>query len=87
MERRIPPAKREFPSGATLVTSTMGGYSVHRSGDYLGYIHVSAAPLWNAYLRRIGQADRYLGQLRQDEAVQAVVDAWDTALPALNRMP
>jgi len=84
VERRVPPAEREV-SGAHLVVSTMGGYSVLRQGHYLGYIHASANPLWNAYARRIGQDDLYLGRMAQDEAITAIVNAWDGALTAHNR--
>lgn len=86
MERRVRPAAREV-AGAHLVVSAMGGYSVQRGSDYLGYIHASVAPLWNAYSRRIGQDDLYLGKMEQGEAVLAIIEAWDTALATHNRRP
>jgi hypothetical protein len=87
VDRRVPPARREVLPGVFLVVSAMGSYSVHRQDSLLGYIHASATPLWNAYVRRVGQDDLHLGRMKQDEAVRAIVTAWDSALAGLNRRP
>jgi len=77
MERRVPPAKREVLPGVTLKVSVMGGYSVERDGDYIGWIHASIGDRWSAYVRRPGTTGDLLGRFAQDEAVKAIVTAWD----------
>lgn len=77
MEHRVPPAKREFVPGVTLTVSVMGGYSVERDGDYIGWIHAGIDDRWNAYVRRPGAGGDLLGRFAQDEAVKAIVSAWD----------
>ncbi|GIE88663.1 hypothetical protein [Actinoplanes regularis] len=83
MDRRVPPAKREVLPGVTLTVSVMGGYSIERDGEYIGWIHASVGDHWNAYVRRLGSSGDPLGRYPQDEAVRVVVVAWDTgvALP------
>ena len=70
-------------AGARLVVSTMGGYSVVRDGDYIGWIHASVGAQWNAYVRRPGTGGDHLGRFGQDEAVSRIVDAWDAGVPAV----
>ena len=83
MERRIPPARREILPGVTLEVSVMGGYSIKRKGDYIGWIHASVGDRWNAYVRRPGTSGDLLGRYPQEEAVKVIVAAWDAgaALP------
>ena len=83
MERRVPPGEREI-AGAKLKVSTMGGYSIEHDGEYVGWIHASAGDRWNAYLRRPGTSGDFLGRFGQEEAVLAIVKAWDSgaALPS-----
>lgn len=82
MQRRIPPADRHTPPGVTLTTSTMGGYSVHRGDNYLGYIHTTGPGRFRAYARHNGPDDLLLGgELTHDQAVTAVVTAFDRRLP------
>lgn len=76
MERRVPPVKREILPGITLSVSVLGGYSVEREGDYIGWIHASIGDRWNAYVRRPGATGDLLGRYAQDEAVRAIVTAW-----------
>ncbi|MEU7589456.1 radical SAM protein [Micromonospora sp. NPDC049230] len=87
MERRIPPAKREFLPGVTLTVSVMGGYSIEREGDYIGWIHASVDNRWNAYVRRPGTGGHPLGRYDQEEAVKAVVAAWEAGTVLPKRMP
>lgn len=76
MERRVQPGKREILPGVTLAVSTMGGYSVERDGDYVGWIHASIGNQWNAYLRRPGEPlGELLGKFDQDEAVRRIIAA------------
>lgn len=75
MERRVPPSSRMI-AGATLTVSTMGGYSVHLGGTYIGYIHASVGDQWNAYVRRLDNLDDHLGRFTQDRAVQQIVESW-----------
>ena len=77
MERRVPPAKREILPGVTLTVSVIGGYSIERDGDYIGWIHASFGDHWNAYVRRPGTAGDLVGRFVQEEAVKAIVTAWD----------
>jgi hypothetical protein len=77
VERRVPPAKREVLAGVILKVSVMGGYSVEREGDYIGWIHASIGDRWSAYVRRPGTTGDLLGRFAQDEAVKAIVTAWD----------
>lgn len=88
MERRIPPERREILPGVTLKVSVMGGYSVERASDYIGWIHASIGDRWNAYVRRPGTSGDFLGRYAQEEAVRAIVEAWDVAaaLPS-GRLP
>ncbi|GIE89409.1 hypothetical protein SAMN06264365_111160 [Actinoplanes regularis] len=83
MEHRVAPTNREILPGVTLKVSVMGGYSVEREGDYIGWIHASIGDRWNAYVRRPGTSGGSLGRYTQEEAVKAIVTAWDagTALP------
>lgn len=74
LERRVPLSIRTV-HGATLTMSTMGGYSVTHEGDYLGFIHAAQGDLWNAYLRVPEEAADWLGKLRQDDAVLAILRA------------
>ena len=83
MERRVPPGEREI-AGATLTVSTMGGYSVVRDGDYIGWIHASVGDQWNAYVRRPGTSGDLLGRYGQEEAVRAIVEAWNAGAPLPN---
>jgi hypothetical protein len=87
VERRVPPAKREISPDVVLKVSVMGGYSVERDGDYIGWIHASIGDRWNAYVRRPGTSGDLLGRYGQDEAVKAIVSAWDAggALPNSRR--
>jgi hypothetical protein len=77
VERRVPPAKREVLAGVILKVSVMGGYSIEREGDYIGWIHASIGDRWSAYVRRPGTSGDLLGRYTQDEAVKAIVTAWD----------
>lgn len=77
MERRVPPAEREFLPGVVLKVSVMGGYSVERESDYIGWIHASIGDRWSAYVRRPGTSGDHLGRFTQEEAVKAIVTAWD----------
>jgi hypothetical protein len=83
MDRGVPPAKREVSPGVILKVSVMGGYSVEREGDYIGWIHASIGDRWSAYVRRPGTSGGLLGAYTRDEAVKAIVSAWDAgvALP------
>ena len=81
MERRVPVGSREI-AGATLTVSTMGGYSVHLGGEYIGYIHASVGDQWNAYVRRLDGLDDHLGRFGQDRAVGEIVDAWQATAQA-----
>jgi hypothetical protein len=49
----------------------------------IGWIHASIGDRWNAYVRRPGTSGKLLGRFAQEEAVKAIVAAWDTgaALP------
>lgn len=80
LERRVPPAKREILPGVTLTVSVMGGYSIERDGDYIGWIHASFGNRWNAYVRRPGTVGDLLGRYTEDEAVKAIVTAWDAGV-------
>lgn len=73
--RRVPPSSREI-HGATLEVSTMGGYSVHYEGAYLGYIHATVGGVWNTYRRVPGGPDDWLGRHREDDAVYEILAAW-----------
>lgn len=77
MERRIPPEQREILPGVALSVSTMGGYSIERGGDYIGWIHAGVGDQWSAYVRRPGTTGDLLGRFGQAEAVKAIVTAWD----------
>lgn len=79
MERRKPPAKREVLPRVTLTVSVNGGYSIERDGDYIGWIHASLGDRWNAYVRRPGTGGDFVGRFVQEEAVSAIVAAWDRA--------
>lgn len=83
MERRVLPAKREFLPGVVLKVSVMGGYSVEREGEYIGWIHASIGDQWTAYVRRPGTSGDLLGRFKQEVAVKAIAAAWDAgaALP------
>jgi hypothetical protein len=72
IERQVRPRTCEI-AGATLTVSTSGGYSVHHNGAYIGYIHASVGDRWNAYRRRPGALDDYLGKFVQEEAVRRIV--------------
>jgi|SRR4051812_28623387 hypothetical protein len=87
VERRVPPAKREVLPGVTLTVSVIGGYSIERDGDYIGWIHASIGNRWNAYVRRPGTGGDLVGRFVQEEAVKAIMTAWDVraALPAGHR--
>jgi hypothetical protein len=74
LERRVPSSTRTV-HGATLTMSTMGGYSVTHEGDYLGFIHAAQGSLWNTYLRVPDDSADWLGKLRQDDAVLAILRA------------
>jgi hypothetical protein len=84
MERRIPPAKREVLPGVILKVSVMGGYSVEREGDYIGWIHASIGDRWSAYVRRPGTSGELLGRYTQEEAVKAIVTSWDAGVTLPN---
>lgn len=84
MERRVQPAKREVLPGVTLTVSVMGGYSIEREGDYIGWIHASLGDRWNAYVRRPGAVGDLLGRFGQEEAVKAIVTAWDACTVVTN---
>lgn len=77
MERRIPPERREILPGVTLKASVMGGYSVERDGDYIGWIHAGPEDSWSAYVRRPGTSGDLLGRYAQAKAVKVIVTAWD----------
>jgi hypothetical protein len=62
VDRRVPPGSREIFPGVTLKVSVMGGYSVERDGDYIGWIHASIGDQWNAYVRRPGTGGDLLGR-------------------------
>jgi hypothetical protein len=79
VERRVPPAKREVVPRVTLTVSVIGGYSIERDGDYIGWIHASLGDRWNAYVRRPGTGGDLVGRFVQEEAVNAIVAAWDRA--------
>ena len=87
MERRVPPAKREILPGVILEMSVMGGYSIEREGDYIGWIHASIGDRWNAYVRRPGTSGNLLGRFTQEEAVKAIVAAWDSGAALPNGCP
>lgn len=72
IERQVLPRTWEI-AGATLTVSTSGGYSVDYEGGYIGYIHASVGGQWNAYRRRVGVPDDYLGKFGQAEAVRQIV--------------
>ena len=76
MDRRALFGSREISPGVTLKVSAMGGYSVERDGDYIGWIHASVGDTWNAYARRPGTSGEFLGRYTQDEAVKVIVTAW-----------
>jgi hypothetical protein len=77
VERRVPPGKHEVSPGIALDVSTMGGYSVMRGNEYLGWIHASVGDQWNAYVRKPGTTGDHLGRFKQDDAVKVIVEAWD----------
>jgi hypothetical protein len=79
VERRVPPAKHEVLPRVTLTVSVIGGYSIERNGDYIGWIHASSGDRWNAYVRRPGTSGDLVGRFVQEEAVNADVAAWDRA--------
>lgn len=83
MERRVPPAELEVRPGVLLKVSVLGGYSVERGGEYIGWIHASVGNYWNAYVRRPGASGDHVGRHTQAYAVSAIVAAWDAgvALP------
>ncbi|MEV4351118.1 hypothetical protein AB0J83_42215 [Actinoplanes sp. NPDC049596] len=74
MERRVPLSTRVI-AGATLEVSTMGGYSVHVGGDYIGYVHAGIGDQWHAYRCRGDGPDEYLGHFRMDDAVGRITRA------------
>jgi len=84
VERRVRPAKREVWPGVTLTVSVVGGYSVERDGEYIGWIHASYGDRWNAYVRRPGVGGDPIGRFAQDEAVKAIVTAWDARTAITN---
>ncbi|GIF08606.1 hypothetical protein [Actinoplanes siamensis] len=83
MDHRVQSTKHEVSPGVVLKVSVMGGYSVEREGDYIGWIHAGVGDRWSAYVRRPGTSGDLLGRYAQDEAVKAIVTAWDAgvALP------
>ncbi len=81
MQRRVPPGSRRI-HGAVLSVSTMGGYSVHRGEEYLGFIHATVGDQWNAYVRRPDELADHLGRFGQEQAVQQIVESWDAAAAA-----
>lgn len=83
MDRRVPRGHREIVPGVALTVSTMGGYSIDRDGDYIGWIHASVGDQWNAYVRRPGTSGDFVGRFGQQDAVKAIMTAWDAgcALP------
>lgn len=87
MERRVPPAKHEVLPRVTLTMSVIGGYSIERDGDYIGWIHASLGDRWNAYVRRPGTGGDLVGRFVREEAVSAIMAAWDraTLLPSGRR--
>jgi hypothetical protein len=80
VERRVPAAMREISPGVVLKASVMGGYSIERDGDYIGWIHASIGDRWSAYVRRPGTSGDLLGRYTQDDAVKAIVTAWDAGV-------
>ena len=80
MERRIPSSIREV-AGATLMISTMGGYSVLADGDYIGYLHACQGNQFNAYQRVPGGTDNWLGKYVEEEAVRAILGACGRTAP------
>jgi hypothetical protein len=87
VKHRVASAEREVLPGIVLKVSVMGGYSVEREGDYIGWIHAGVGDQWNAYVRRPGSAGDCVGRFSQEEAVKAIAAAWDagTALPNMPR--
>ena len=87
MARRVPPGSREILPGVALTVSVVGDYSVERDGDYIGWIHASIGNRWNAYVRRPGASGDLVGRFAQEEAVKAIVTAWDvgTVVPSGHR--
>lgn len=77
MERCVPSAKCEVPPRVTLTVSVIGGYSIARGGDYIGWIHAGLGDRWNAYVRRPGTGGDLVGRFVQEEAVTAIVAARD----------
>ena len=84
VERRVPPAKREILPGVTLTVSVVGGYSIERDGDHIGWIHASFGDRWNAYVRRPGTGGDLVGRFAQEEAVRAIATAWDARAVVTN---
>jgi hypothetical protein len=84
VERRVPPGKREILPGVTLTVSVRGGYSIERDGDYIGWIHASLGDRWNAYVRWPGAVGDLLGRYTEEEAVRAIVAAWDACAVITN---
>ena len=80
MERRVPFSTREI-AGATLTTSTMGGYSVEVDGRYVGYMHASQGDQFNAYRRVPGADDCWLGTYVEEDAVRAIMGAVGLTAP------
>jgi len=80
VERRVPSRTREI-AGATLMISTMGGYSVLVDGDYVGYLHASQGGQFNAYQRVPGGTDSWLGRYVEEDAVRAIMSACGRATP------
>ena len=72
MEHRVRPRECDI-CGATLVVSTVGGYSVIMDGDYIGFIHASLGDRWNTYSRVPHEEDQHLGKFVQTEAVRRII--------------
>lgn len=60
--------------------STMGGYSVTHEDDYLGYLHM-VEDQFNAYRRKTGEADDWLGLFGLEDGVKAILHACGRTVP------
>jgi hypothetical protein len=74
VQRRVPASERAI-HGATLVVSTMGGYSVIDHGAYLGYLHASLGDKFNVYRHRREQMDEHLGKATIEDGVLMILIA------------
>lgn len=73
MESRVPKSDR-LPEEITLERSTLGGFVVNWSGQFIGWIHSADGGEWNAHLRafRDCMPGTLLGRFPHDDAIRRI---------------